>query len=207
MQGSLKLHTKMQTHTHPSEMLATHLDIIQISLGRKVCRLEEKHTHTHTHTHTHDSDTFPLPTTELCSVVSDSLWPHGLQHTRLPRPSLSPRIHSNSCPLTQWCHPTVSASVIPSSSCLQSFPASKSFPISRLFTSGSQSIRTSASASVLPMNIQGWFPLGLTGLISFQSKGLSEVFSNTTVQKHQFFGAQSTLWSKSHVHVWLLEKP
>ena len=127
------------------------------------------------------------------SVVSDSLWPHGLQHTRLPYPSPSPGICSNSCASSQWCHPTISSSFVPFSFCLQSFPASGSFPVSWLFTSGGQSIGASALASVLPMNIQDWFPLGWTGLISFQSKGLSRVF-NTTVQKHQFFSAQTSLW-------------
>ena len=135
------------------------------------------------------------------SVVSDSLWPHGLQHSRLPSPSLSPRVCSNSGPLSQWCHPTTSSSVVPFSSRLQSFPAS--FPISRLFTSGGQSIGASASASVLPMNIQDWFPSGLTGLISLLSEGLSRVFSSTTVHKHQFFNAQPFLWSNSHLHTWL----
>ena len=124
-----------------------------------------------------------------CSVVSDSLWPHGLQHARLPCPSPSPRACSNSCPLSRWCHPNISSSVVLFFSCLQSFPASGSFPTSRLFTSGGQSIGASASASVLPMNIQNWFPLRLTSLISLLSKRLSRVFSNTTVQKHQFFGA------------------
>ena len=114
-----------------------------------------------------------------CSVVSDSLQPHGLQHARPPSPT--PGVYSNSCPLSRCCHPTISSSVIPFS-CLQSFPASRSFPVSQLFTSGGQSIGISASASVLPMNIQHWFPLGWTGLISLQSKGLSRVFSNTTVQ-------------------------
>ena len=120
-----------------------------------------------------------------CSVVSDSLQPHGLQHARLPRPSPSSRACSNSCPLSWWCHPTISSSVVPFSSCLQSFPASGPFPMSWLFSSGDQSV--GASASVLPMNIQDWFPLGLTGLVSWQSKGLSRVFSNTTVQKNRFF--------------------
>ena len=124
------------------------------------------------------------------SVVSDSLWPHGLQHTSLPCPSPFPGAYSNSCPLSQWCHPTISSSVIPFSSCPQSFPASGSFLMSQFFESGSQTIGASASASIFPMNIQDWFPLGLTGLISLQPKGLSKVFSNTTVQKHQFFGAQ-----------------
>ena len=128
------------------------------------------------------------------SVMSDSLQPHGLQHTRLSCPSLTPRACSNSCPLSQWCHPTISSSVIPFSR-LQSCPASGSFPISQFLTSGGQSIGASASASVLPKNIQDWFPLGWTGWISLQSKGLSRVFSNTTVQKHQFFGAQLSLWS------------
>ena len=130
-----------------------------------------------------------------CLVVSDSLRLRGLQHTRLPCPSLSPRACSNSCPLNRRCHPTFLSSVVPFSSCLQSFPASGSFPMSQFFTSGGQSIGVSASASVLPMNIQDWSPLGWTGLISLQSKGLSRVFSNTTVQKHQFFSAQLSLWS------------
>ena len=137
------------------------------------------------------------------SVMSYSLRPHGLQYTRLFCPSPSPRVCSNSCPLCQWCYPTFSSSVI--LSCLQSFPESRSFPVSQLFASGGQII--GASASVLPMNIQGWFPLGLTGWISLQSKELSRVFSNTTVQKHQFFGAQPSLWSSSHIRTWPLEKP
>ena len=139
--------------------------------------------------------------------MSKSLGPHGLQHTRLSCPSLSPRACSNSCPLSEWCHPTISFSVGPSSFCPPSFPASGSFPMCRLFTSGSQSIGVSSSTSVLPMNIQDWFPLGLTGWISLQSKGLSRVFSNTTTQRHQFFGAQPSLWSNSHIYIWLLEKP
>ena len=118
------------------------------------------------------------------SVVSDSLRPHGLQHARPPCPSPTPRVYSNSCPLSQWCHPTISSSVVPFSSCLQSFPALGSFQMSQFFRSVGQSIGVSATASVLPMNIQGWFPLGWTGWISLQSKGLSRVFSNTTVQKH-----------------------
>ena len=125
-----------------------------------------------------------------CSVVSDSLRPNGLQRTKLPFPSPAPRACLNSCPLSQWCHPTISSSVVPFSSCLQSFPASGSFPVSLFFASGGQSIGMSASASVLPMNIQEWFPLGWAGWISLQSKGLSRVFSNTTVQKHQFFSTQ-----------------
>ena len=131
-----------------------------------------------------------------CSVVADSLQPHRLRHARLPCPSPTPRVYSNSCPLSRWCHPTISSSVIPFSSCLQSFPGSGSFQMSQLFTSGGQSIGVSASASVLPMNIQDWFPLGLTGLISLQSKGHSRVFSNTTVWKHLFLSAQPCLWSK-----------
>ena len=121
------------------------------------------------------------------SVVSNFLRLHGLQHARLPCPSPSPRACSNSCPLSQWCHPTISSSVVPFSSYIQSFPVLGSFPVSQLFTSRGQSIRASASSSVLPMNIQDWFPIGL---ISLQSKELSRVFSNTTVQKHQFFGTQ-----------------
>ena len=122
-------------------------------------------------------------------------------------PSPTPRVYSNSCPLSRWCHPTTSSSVIPFSSHLQSFPASGAFQMSQFFTSGSQSIRVSSSTSVLPMNTQDWFPLGWTGWISLQSKGLSRVFSNTTVQKHQFFNTQLSLWSNSHIHTWLLEKP
>ena len=125
-----------------------------------------------------------------CSVVSDSLRPHELQHARLPRPSLSPGVGSNSRPLSRWCHPTISSSVIRFCSCLMSFPTSGSFPVSRLFESGGQSIRASVSASVLPVNIQGWFPLGLTGVIALLCEGLSRAFSNTTVQRHQFFGTQ-----------------
>ena len=121
------------------------------------------------------------------SVVSESLWPHGLQQVRPRCPSTTYRACSNSCPLIQWCHPTISSSVIPFSACFQSFPASESFPLSQFFTSGGQSIGVWSSASVLPMNIQGWFPLGLNVLISLLSKGLSRVFSNTTVQKHQCF--------------------
>ena len=138
---------------------------------------------------------------------SDSLQHHGLQHARLPCPSSSLGICSNSCPLSQWCHTTVLSSVLSFSSCSQSFPASESFPVSWLFTSSGQSIRVSASASVLPMNIQGRFPIGLTDLISVQYKGLSRVFSNTTVWKHQFFSSQPSLWSNSHTQTWLLEKP
>ena len=125
--------------------------------------------------------------------VSDSLWPHGPQHSRPPCPSPTPRVYSNSCPLSWWCHPPISSSVVPFSSCLQTFPASGPFQMSQLFPSGGQSIRVSASVSDLPMNTQEWSPLGWTGWISLHSKGLSRVFSNTTVQKHQVFGTQLSL--------------
>ena len=138
------------------------------------------------------------------SVMCDSLWPHGLQHARFPCPSLSPRVWSNSCPMSRWFYLTIISSAALFTFCLQSFPDYGSFPMSWLFPSGGQRIR--ASASVLPMNTQNWFPLGLTGWISLQSKGLSRVFSNTTVQKHQFFSAQPSLWFNSHIHTWLLEK-
>ena len=141
-----------------------------------------------------------------CSVTFNSLRPHGLQHARPPFPSPTPGVHSNSYPLSQWCHPTISYSVITFSSHLQSFPASGSIQMSQLFTSGSQSIGVSASKSVLPMSIQGWFLLGLASLISLLSKGLWRVFSSTTVQKHQLFGAQLSLWSSSHIYTWLLER-
>ena len=127
-----------------------------------------------------------------CSVMSDSLQPHELQHARPPCPSPTPGVHPNPCPLSRWCHPTIASSVVPFS-CPQSFPASGSFPISQLFASGGQSIRVSASTSVLPMNTQDYSPLGWTGWISLQSKGLSRVFSNTTVQKHKFFRDQLSL--------------
>ena len=127
------------------------------------------------------------------SVVSNSLWPHGLQHARPPCPTLTPRVYPNSCLLGRWCHPTISSSVVPLSSCLQSLPTSGSLQKSQLFTSGGQSIGVSASASVLPVNTQDWSPLGWTGWISWKSKGISRVFSNITVQKHQFFSAQLSL--------------
>ena len=133
----------------------------------------------------------------------DPLRLHGLQHTRLPCLSPSSKVCSNLCPLNRWCHPTVSSSVVPFSSCLQYFPTSGTFLMNQLFTSGGQSIR--ASASVLPMNIQDWFPLGLTSFISLLSKGLSSVFSSATILKHQFFGSQPSLWSISHIHMWLLD--
>ena len=138
----------------------------------------------------------------VAHVVSDSVTPW---HSRLPCPSLSPRVCSKSCPLNWWCHPAISSSVVPFSSCPRSFPASGSFPVSQLFTSGGQSI--GVSASVLQMTTQSWFPLGLTGLITLLSKGLSRIFSSTMIQKHQNFCAQSSLWSNSHIHTWLLERP
>ena len=144
------------------------------------------------------------------SVMSDSLRPHESQHARPPCPSQTPGAYSNSCPSSRWCHPAISSSVIPFSSCPQSLPPSGSFPMSQLFTWGGQSIESievSASTSVLPMNTQDWSPLGWTGWISLQSKGLSRVFSNTTVQKHPFFGSQLSSQSNSHIHTWPLEKP
>ena len=140
------------------------------------------------------------------SVMSNTLLPHGLQDVRPASPSPTPRAHSNSCPLSQWCHPTISSSVVPFSSCHQSLPASESFPMSQLFPSGGQSIGVSALASVLPKNNQGWSPLEWTGWISLQCKGLSRVFSNTTVQKHQFFSTQFSSQSNSHIHTWPLER-
>ena len=142
-----------------------------------------------------------------CSVVSDSLRPRESQHTKPPCSSPTSGVYPNTCPLSQWCHPTISSSVIPFSSCPQSFPASGSFPMSQLFIWDGQTIGVSASASVLPMNTQDWSPLGWTGWISSQSKGLSRVFSNTTVQKHWFCGTQLSSQSNSHIHTWLLEKP
>ena len=141
------------------------------------------------------------------SVTSDSLQPHELQHTRPPCPSPTPGLHPNSCLSSWWCHPAISSSVIPFSSCLQSLPASKSFPMSQLFSWGGQSTGVSALASFLPKKSQGWSPSEWTGWISLQSKGLSRVFSNTTVQKHRFFGAQPSSQSNFHIHTWPLEKP
>ena len=140
-------------------------------------------------------------------LMSDSLRPHGRQHTRPPCPSAAPGVYSTSCSLSWWCHPTISSSVIPFLSCPQSFPVSGSLPKSELFTSGGQSTGASASASVLPVNIQDSFPLGLIGWPSLQSKGRSRVFSNITVQKHQFFSVQLSSQSNSHIHTGLLEKP
>ena len=140
------------------------------------------------------------------SVLSDSLRSCGPQHSKLPCPSPTFRAYSNSCPSSRWCHPAISSSVIPFSSCLQSFQASGSFPMSQFSVSSGQRIGVSTSASVLSVDVQDWFPLGWTGWISLQSKRLSRVFSNTTVQKHQFFGPQLSLQSNSHIHTWLLKK-
>ena len=141
------------------------------------------------------------------SVMSDSLLLHESQHARPPWPSPTPGVHSDSRSSSQWCHPAISSSVVPFSSCPQSLPASESFPMSQLFTWDGQSTGASALASFLPKNNQGWSPLECTGWISLQSKGLSRVFSNTTVQKHQFFGVQPSSQSNSHIHTWAQEKP
>ena len=156
-----------------------------VALSLCQCGWTGRHTHTYTSTLSLFSN----------SVMSDSFWLHGLQHARLSCSSPALEACSNSCPLSWWCHPSISYSVIPFSSCLQGFPASGSFLMSRLFASGGQSFGASASASVLPKNIQDWLPLGWTGLISFLSKGLLKVFSSTTVQKHQFFSTQPSLWT------------
>ena len=142
-----------------------------------------------------------------CSVMSDSLLPHELQHARPPCPSPTPRVHSDSRPSSPWCHPAISFWVVPVSSCPQSLPASESFPMSQLFTWGVQSTGASGLASFLPEKSQGWSPSEWTGWISLQSKGLSRVFYNTTVQMHQFFGAQPSSQSNSHIHTWPQEKP
>ena len=136
-----------------------------------------------------------------------TLWPRESQHTRPPSPSPTPGVYSNSCPSSRWCHPAISSSVVPFSSWPQSLPASRSFPMNQLFTWGDQSIGVSAIASVPPMNTQDWSPLGWTGWISWQSKGLSRVFSDTTVQEHQFFSAQLSSQSNSHIHPWCLQSP
>ena len=136
-----------------------------------------------------------------------TLWPNEPQHARPPCPSPTPGVYPNSCPSSRWCHPAISSSVVPLSSCPQSFPASGSFLMNQLFTWGGRSIRVSALTSLLPINTQDWLSLGWTGWISLQSKGLSRSFSNTTVQKHQFFGAQLSSQFNSHIHTWLLEKP
>ena len=149
-----------------------------------------------------------LPSVQFSSVAQScpTLRPHESQHSRPPCPSPPPGVHPNSCASSQWCHPAISSSVIPISSCPQSLPAWGSFQMSQFFTSGGQSIGVSAAASVLPMNTQDWSPLGWTGWISLQSKGLSRVFSNTTVQKHQFFSTQPSSQSNSHIHTWLLQE-
>ena len=141
------------------------------------------------------------------SLSCDWITPRALQHTRPPCPPLSPGVCSNACPLSRWCHPTISSSVSPLSSCPQSFPELGSSPVCQLFTLGGQSIEASTSALVLPLNIQDWFPLWLTGFISLLSKGLSEVFFSTTIRKYQFFSTQPSLWSNSYIRTWLLEKP
>ena len=142
-----------------------------------------------------------------CSVMSDSLRPHESQHARSPCPSPTPRVHSDSCPSSQWCHPAISSSVIHFSSCPQSLPASESFPMSQHFSWGGQSTGVSALASFVPKKAMGWSPSEWTGWISLQSKGLPRVFSNTTVQKHQFFSTQPSSQSNSHIHTWPQEKP
>ena len=142
-----------------------------------------------------------------CSVVSDSLRPHESQHTRPPCPSPSPRVHSDSRLSNPWCHPAISSSVVTFFSCPQSLPASESSPVSQLFAWGGQSTGASALATFLPKKFQDWFPSEWTGWNSLQSKGLSGIFSNTTVQKHQFFGTQPSSQSNSHIHMWPLEKP
>ena len=159
------------------------------------------HAHSHTHTTGLSSVQFSR------SVASDSLRPHESQHARPPCPSPTPGVHSDSRPSSQWCHPAIPFSVVPFSSCPQSLPASESFPMSKLFAWGGQSIGVSALASFLPKNTQDWCPLEWTGWISLQSKGLSRVFSNTIVQKHQFFGTQPSSQSNSHIHTWPQEKP
>ena len=166
------------------------------------------HSRDHFKTSTHFK-CFNLKALQFSSVTQScpTLQPHGLKHARPPCPSPTPRVYSNSFPLSRWCHPTISSSVIPFTSCLQSFPAPESFQMSQFFTSAGQIIGAAAPTSVLPMNIQDWFPLGWTGWTSLQSKGLSRVFFNITVQKHQFFSTQLSLKSKSHIHTWLLEKP
>ena len=200
------MHTPhVHTHTH-----TTHIDAhMHTQHATHTCTptpttLQHTPSHTHSPSHTLQSD---LLTSCCCSVTKSrpTLWPHELRHSGLPCPLLSPGVCSNS--LSWWCYPTISSSVVPFSSCPQSFPASGSFLMSQLLASCGQSIGASASASVLPMNNQDWLPLGLIGLISMQSKGLSRVFYNTIVQKHQFFGAQSSLCSNSRIHTWLLEKP
>ena len=172
------------------------------SYQSKILRMDYIHTYLYT------IDSCNISSVQFSrSVVSNSLWPHELQHARPPCPSSTPRVHSNSHPLSQWCHPAISSSVIPFSYCPQSLPTSEYFPMSQLFTWGGQSIGVSALASVLPKKSQDWSPLEWTGWISLQSKGLSRVFSNTTIQKQQFFGVQLSSQSNSHIHTWPQEKP
>ena len=154
-----------------------------------------------------DTHTMEYSVQFSCSVVSDSLRPHESQHARPPCPSPTPRVYSDFCPSSRWCHPAISFSVVPFSSCPQSLPASESFPMSQFFAWGGQSTGVSALASFLPKKSQDWSPSEWTGWISLQSKGLSRVFSNIAVQKHQFFGAQPSSQSNSHIHTWPLEKP
>ena len=167
--------------------------------------MAHKYSSSHMQGEIHSFHSIKLLLLLIHSVMSTSWRTHGLQDARLPCPLPSPGACSNTCLLSWWCHPTILSSVVPFS-CLQSFPASGSFIMNWLFGSGDQSIGASASASVLPMNIQYLFPLGWTCLISLQSKGLLIVFFNTTLQKHQFFGSQPSLWSNSHIHIWLLKK-
>ena len=190
--------------------IALYLSFLKCSLPL-VCEWVEWLYHTTT---THIPNSAELSSPRLTSsvqfsrsVVSDSLRPHESQHTRPPCPSPTPRVHSDSRPLSRWCHPAISSSVVLLSSCPQSLPASESFPMSQLFAWGGQSTGVSALASVLPKKSQGWSPSEWTGWISLQSKGLSKVFSNTTVQKHQFFSTQLSSQSNSHIHTWPLEKP
>ena len=163
----------------------------------------------HTYTHTNTYGNLPgISSVQLSpSVVSDSLWQHESQHVRPPCPSQTPGVYSNSCPSSRWCHPAISSSVVPFSSFPQSLPASGSFPMSQLFAWGGQSIGVSASTTVLPMNTQDWSPLGWTGWISLQFKELSRVFSNTMVQKRQFFSTQPSSQPNSHIHTWPRVKP
>ena len=179
-----------QEHLRCSRFSVDNTEKLQLTLTLHSTPHHMKYSSTFCHsTYPHSCQSISHSVQFSCSVVSDSLQPHGPQHTRPPRPSPTPGVYSNSCPLSQWCHPTISLSVIPFSSCLQSFPASGSFQMSQLFASSGQSTIVSVSTSVLPSNTQDWSPLGWMGWISLQSKGLSRVFSNTTVQKHQFFGA------------------
>ena len=193
-----------------SQIQLDHLNF-SVEDQRGTCILKKKETDLNRQGYSHLIEVSSPHTAHLpFSSVAQSclaLWPHGLQHARPPCPSPTPRIYSDSCPLSRWCHPTISSSVIPFTSCLQSLPASGSFPMSQLFEWGAQSTGVSASASVLTMNTQDWYLLEWTGWISLQSKGLSRVFSNTTVQKHQFLSAQLSSQSNSHTHTWPLEKP